>query len=314
VCVLAAVACSADDPPEPAPVTTAAPDGGPGTAAGPSTTEAVDPALELCMHAERVEPAPEVAADELVEISGVAASTAHEGVLWVHNDSGGAAAVWAVGADGEDLGSWTLEGAENRDWEDIAIGPGLDGEPALYVADIGDNLAQWSELVIYRFPEPDPTTGGGTVAPDQFVLRYPDGAHDAETFMVDQTSGELVIVVKGPGFQPAAVFRAPADLADRSQTTLERVGEIDLSDLGPLATGGEAGDAVVALRTYTKVLLWGMPPGVSVAQALVDGRPCETDQTGEPQGEAVAVLPGDGGYVTISEGGHPPINRFEIPG
>jgi hypothetical protein len=32
----------------------------------------------------------------------------------------------------------------------------------------------------------------------------------------------------------------------------------------------------------------------------------------EPQGEAIAVTADGRGYVTISEGSHPPVNRFDI--
>src|SRR5215207_1575918 len=67
-----------------------------------------------------------VANPVLVEISGVAASRAHPGVLWTHNDSGGAPEVYAVAQDGADLGTYAVDGARATDWEDIAVGPGPD--------------------------------------------------------------------------------------------------------------------------------------------------------------------------------------------
>ena len=40
-----------------------------------------------------------VADPAVVELSGIVASRAHPGVLWVHNDSGGAPAVYALLVD-----------------------------------------------------------------------------------------------------------------------------------------------------------------------------------------------------------------------
>ena len=49
----------------------------------------------------------------------------------------------------------TLAGVENRDWEDIAVGPGPDASKSyVYVADIGDNEGQYQYKYIYRFEEP----------------------------------------------------------------------------------------------------------------------------------------------------------------
>ena len=144
-----------------APPTTAAP-----TTEAPTTTALpADPALALYLRAELSLPAPPVPNTTLNAVSGLAASRAHDGVMWAHNDSGGAASVYGIGADGTDLGTWTLTGATNRDWEDMAIGAGPDGPgDFLYLADIGDNLRARTEIVVYRVPEPDPTTGGGAIA------------------------------------------------------------------------------------------------------------------------------------------------------
>jgi len=53
------------------------------------------------------------------------------------------------------LGIYSVGGASNRDWEDMAIGPGpVDGQQYLYIGDIGDSLAQYDIKYIYRVPEP----------------------------------------------------------------------------------------------------------------------------------------------------------------
>ncbi|NLT76895.1 MAG: hypothetical protein GXX98_10255, partial [Planctomycetes bacterium] len=60
------------------------------------------------------------------EASGLVASRKNPGVLWVHNDSGDTARVFAIDTRGNLLGVCSVTGAKARDWEDIAIGPGPD--------------------------------------------------------------------------------------------------------------------------------------------------------------------------------------------
>ena len=77
---------------------------------------------------------------ELVEISGLVASRQHANILWGHNDAGNVASLYAIGTDGADMGTFFVPGAENVDWEDIAIGPCAPGAEecgCLYIADIG---------------------------------------------------------------------------------------------------------------------------------------------------------------------------------
>ncbi len=274
-----------------------------------------------------------VASPELIEISGLAASRRNEGVLWAHNDSGDTARVFAVGTAGEHLGAFSLAGAQAVDWEDMALGPGpQEGIDYLYLGDIGDNGEQRSEIVVYRVPEPDVTSGGTPATSDRpgvetLTLRYPDRAHDAETLLVDPVDGDLLIVTKEVSGSNALVFRAPPALAAGSTTTLEQVGAIDfrslparplplspptfVAGLGHLPTGGDVspeGD-VVAIRTYSTVWLWERPEGAPLWEAFTS-TPCEGPSAVEPQGEAVAFLADGSGYVTVSEGANPPIHRF----
>jgi hypothetical protein len=313
VVVLAAAACGQDgehraDPPDaPGVASTLAPD------EGTTTTAGEDPALALCLGAEHSTPAPAVATSALTEISGLVASRTHAAVLWAVDDSGGAAAVSAIGeSDGADLGSWTLAGASNLDWEDLALGPGPDGD-LLYVADIGDNLRSRVDVRVYRVAEPDPADGGGEIPDvDTLVLTYPDGAQDAESLFVDPVSGDLVVVTKDWDGGPAGIYRAPGDVADASSTVLEAAGFVDLRAFGQLATGADisADGSLIALRTYGSVLVWWRQEGTTVAEAMAGG-PCEAPTVNEAQGETVAIDPDGRGYVTVSEGTNPPVNAFQ---
>jgi hypothetical protein len=259
----------------------------------------------------------QVATPALTETSGIAASTTNAGVLWAHNDSGDTARVFAMTSSGAHLGSFALDGAAAIDWEDMAIGPGpLPGSRYLYVGDLGDNQRVRASVVVYRVPEPgidpqqppgDGQTLAGVVA---LELRYPDGAHDAEALLVDPATGDLVIVTKEASGQ-AGVYTHPAGATGE---TLSRQDPLVLGS-GVLVTGGDVspdGESVV-LRTYTSVLVFPRPAGRPLHEALAASR-CTGASAAEQQGEAIAITADSRGYVTISEGTQPPVNRFEITG
>src|SRR5690606_15194616 len=129
-------------------------------------------------------PLAELKADELEEVSGLAASVANRGYLWTHNDSGNPAEVYLIDEELEIALKCTLEGVKNRDWEDIAVGPGPDpSKRYVYVAEIGDNDAQYDYKYIYRFAEPSLTSVSGDIVITEFdtiVFRLEDGAKDTE--------------------------------------------------------------------------------------------------------------------------------------
>lgn len=140
----------------------------------------------------------------LDEASGICVSRSNPYITWSHNDSGGSNHIFAVGAKGENFGTFMIQGAGNRDWEDICIGPGpVDGVNYIYVADIGDNKSQFNSITIYRFPEPD-VSDLDTITTqfipnsqvETIVLKYPEGPRDAETLMIDPFTKDLYIVTK----------------------------------------------------------------------------------------------------------------------
>ena len=81
-----------------------------------------------------------IADSAINESSGLVASRTNSGAYWTHNDSGGGPFIYALDTNGETLGTFRVNGATNRDWEDIAAGPGPQhGRSYLYIGDIGDN-------------------------------------------------------------------------------------------------------------------------------------------------------------------------------
>ncbi|WP_168220704.1 hypothetical protein [Streptomyces sp. RFCAC02] len=162
--------------------------------------------------------------ERIVESSGLQSSGIHPGVYWTHNDSDDTGRVFAVdGSTGETVATVTLAGVEARDVEAISLGP--DGD--LYVGDIGDNFdGAWSEVYIYRFPEPE-TLADITVEPEVFTVTYDDGPRDAEALMVHPVTGRVYIASKKREGD-AALYAGPEELSADGVNVFERVADLDL--------------------------------------------------------------------------------------
>ncbi|MEW1660289.1 hypothetical protein [Streptomyces sp. NPDC093707] len=161
----------------------------------------------------------------ITESSGLAASHAHPGVYWTHNDSDDGPYVYAVdAATGRTLATVTLRGiGAPRDVEAISVGP--DGR--VYVGDIGDNLGgTWDHVWIYRFPEPR-TLRDVTVTAEQFTVRYADGPRDAEALMVHPKTGRVYLASKKRD-GGAALYEGPAQLSTTGSNTFRKVAPVDL--------------------------------------------------------------------------------------
>ncbi|MBM4372121.1 MAG: hypothetical protein FJ098_10735 [Deltaproteobacteria bacterium] len=253
--------------------------------------------------------------DALDEVSGLATSRSHPGVLWTHNDSGDTARIFALTEEGKHLGEYALEGAAAVDWEDLSLGPcpATDGD-CLYVGDVGDNggIRPWVTVLIVPEPavdagqEPVSAVIGGVVAVD---LTYPGGPRDAETLFVDPDTGDVFIVEKvflGGG----SVFRAPSPLIPGGPTQMEIAAEVGLG----FATAGDVSPdgTRVLVRNYSSAEVYLRPEGAPLADAFF-GVACDAPLAQETQGEAVAFTPDGAGYVTIGEGSHPSVFRVTAP-
>lgn len=143
---------------------------------------------------------------KLAEVSGIAASHRHEDVLWVANDGGNAARLYAINRRGAKLATYRVLGAENTDWEDLASFR-LDGRDWLLVADTGDNGGLRRTLQLHVFAEPARIADGVLRPAWTIVFRWPDGARDCEAVAVDAARGEVLLVSKKR--QPPELFSLP---------------------------------------------------------------------------------------------------------
>ncbi|MGW8188173.1 MAG: hypothetical protein ACWGNK_12930, partial [Desulfobacterales bacterium] len=87
------------------------------------------------------------------EASGIAASRRRADILWMINDSGNEALIYAVGLDGSDRGHVPIRNARNQDWEDLAAFVD-NGTAFLLIADCGDNENRRKSCILYIVEEP----------------------------------------------------------------------------------------------------------------------------------------------------------------
>lgn len=241
-----------------------------------------------------------------IELSGIVASEAHDGVFYVHNDSGDSARFFAIDVTGKRLATFDVTNAAAIDWEDIARAPCAAGT-CLFLGDIGDNNVDRAEYAVYRVVEPT-KIADAKVAAEKLAFTYPDGAHNAETLLADPITGGLFVVTKTLGI--ASVYAFPLPLTPGKSVVLTWAGAVMLPIMPALITGGDVHPSGrgVLLRTYSDVWLFPQAQGMSVVDALVRD-PCPAPSPDDKQGEAIGWLASGLGYVTTSEGKGSPIHR-----
>jgi hypothetical protein len=240
---------------------------------------------------------------DLYEISGVAASRINSGVLYIHNDSGNSSQVYLTDANGSDIGTLTLSSVNNRDWEDIAVGPGPDATKSyVYVGEIGDNDSKYNSVYVYRFPEPNLT--GITLpfvstipAVDVIQLKYPDGPRNAETLMIDPLTKDIYIVSKENTFAKVYVAKYPQSLT--SVTTLTPIVKFYFNK----ATGGDISPdgTEILLRSNELFWYWKLNAGTSISAGLLTKPQHAPYFNNEPQGEGIGFAADGSGYFTDTE-------------
>jgi hypothetical protein len=239
---------------------------------------------------------------EIDEASGLAFSRTHKGVMYTHNDSGGDPYVYILDTLGKDIGKIILSGVINRDWEDIAVGPGPDPNlHYIYVGEIGDNNAEHQHIKIFRFPEPKDLKKEIILKPEVLTLRYPDGPKDAETLMIDPISHDIFILSKRDSLN--ILYRAPQAAFGSKRFELEKISELPftMSVAGDISFDGSQ----ILVKNYFTVFYWQRNKNESIPEAMLR-KPRILPYKPEPQGEAIAFHPSGKSYYTLSE------KRFNI--
>jgi hypothetical protein len=209
-----------------------------------------------------------IAAEAVVESSGLVASPTHPGLFWTHNDSGDVARLFAIDAAGELVGEFRVEGAAHRDWEDITA----DDAGYLYVGDFGNNDNARRDLVVYRIAEPDPYAARSVARVDRVLrFRYADQSaypgegqrnFDAEAlFWMD---GALYLFTKHRSDTDTTLYRLPIS-ENSEERVLEPIGRLALPARGRMyeTTGADLQrmqGGVLALLTFGAIHLFEQEP------------------------------------------------------
>lgn len=239
---------------------------------------------------------------EINEASGLVMSRNNPNGIWTHNDSGDEPRVFLISNKGKHWATFRITGANNRDWEDIAIANDK-GINYLYVGDIGDNAAVSDIKIIYRFPEPTinstttPTVGNINVENVQKIsFRYPDGNRDAECLMVDPITKDIIVVSKRE--DNVGIYFAPYPQSFTEVITLTKVGTLPFGDVvaGDISPDGKE----LLLKNYKKVFYWKKADNETIVELMQ--KPFQNlPYKRETQGESIAWNIDGSSYFTLSE-------------
>jgi len=107
---------------------------------------------------------------EITESSELLKSRQFEDVFWTHNDRGDRARIFAITSEGELIREVKISGAQNVDWEDMAI----DDAGHLYIGDIGNDRGKNKDLTIYMLKEPNPFESEEAAVIKRIHFSFPD--------------------------------------------------------------------------------------------------------------------------------------------
>jgi hypothetical protein len=240
--------------------------------------------------------------NEIKEASGLASSKKNPGVLWTHNDTNDKNRIYAMSGNGKHLGTYYVQNTKDRDWEDIAVGPGPESQKSyIYVGNIGDNDLEYDVKYVYRCEEPDVTiTQNGIVDTienvDVLKYCYPDGRRNAETLMLDPLTKDYYIISKRE--EKELVYKAAFPQPLTTVDTLECVDTLDMTEVvaGDISADGRE----IIIKTYKKIYYWKRTASESI-QAAMRRSPSTITYQEEPQGEGLTWDCNASGYFTLSE-------------
>lgn len=210
----------------------------------------------------------------LDEISGMAMSLAHPGVLYLHNDSSGGPYLYATSATTcKVIARLELKGAQARDFEAMGAGRDAKGRPVLWIADMGDNLDSWSQVEVLRIREPARLVDQ-VLVPRTYPFTYEDRPHNAEALLADPRSPRLWVVTKQ--LARGSLYALPVPMR-RDRVNIATPIRVE----GGIITDGAIspdGSRYVLRDYFDAVIYQGLPPGREIKRIYLPL---------QPQGEAI---------------------------
>jgi len=257
---------------------------------------------------------------ELNEVSGVAVSQLHPGILYVHNDSGDSSRFFAINPEGKLITTYYFKARLNGfagvlDCEDIAVGAGPDkGQSYIYLADIGDNFGWRSSVQVYRFKEPALKEKADTLAATILTLTYPDGRHDAETILVDPLDKLLYIISKRE--DSVGMYSCALNFKNKDVVVLQKRGKLHFDNKGKrnwIVSGAISADgSQVLLKSLEHVYYWKRQGNEPVCTTLQRAPKVQTAFVSHGQEEGIAFSPDGNSYYVTAEGAGTAIFYYSI--
>lgn len=255
-----------------------------------------DPAPFNTVEYETVPVQKSITAGVIDEVSGIAPGYTNAGKLWTIEDSDRPNELGLLDPNGTVLKKVVLTGLVNRDWEDIATGPGPEaGASYVYVAETGDNARKFTEYAIYRMKEPQPSDTKVDVI-DTIVFVYPDGSHDAEAILLDPSTKDLYVITKTDS--KSKLFRLAYPYKVNESQTLSFVADLPYNLVTAASISKDGKEILV--RTYGLIYYYTVSNGKSIGDVLA-GSFKELEHQAEPQGESICFAGDQSGFFTISE-------------
>ncbi len=238
----------------------------------------------------------------LTEISGLASSLTNPGMFWANNDSGDEPQIYLIDSTANLVAVVRLEGAKNRDWEEIAMGKGPNSNlNYIYVGEIGDNQAQYPSKHIYRIPEfkipvQDKVLDTTILVVDHLEFTLPDGERDSEGFFIDPISNTIFLFSKREA--EINLYEIDNWLSGRKTSVAKFLLQLPFTQI--TAADISADGSELLIKNYENIYYWKRD--ISKPLPTVFENPTTIlPYTQEPQGEAIAFDIYGNGYFTASE-------------
>lgn len=233
------------------------------------------------------------------EASGLLVSRSNGGFFWVHNDSGDEARFFLIDSASQKRATYYLQGVKAVDWEDMGyLKSG--GKHYLLLGDIGDNGAKRPFISVHMIEEPtyNARKAVDTIAFSAiktYLLRYPDGARDAESLFFDPIDQQLYVISKRD--LQAHVYRTSLD-QNQDTLLLQPCASLPYTFLTSADITSDGTEVLV--KNLLHVYYWkrrGNEPLPLLFAREGEEQPYEP----EAQGEAIAFGIQGEGYYTLGE-------------
>lgn len=197
----------------------------------------------------------------IVESSGLVKSRQLPNIFWTHNDSGSSPHIFPIKGDGSTVDTASgndsgieVTGAENVDWEDIA----LDDEGYLIIGDIGNNVSERKTLALYRVKEPDPFRDRKTAPVEKISIYFPEHSGDAfDSEALFCAEGSLYLLTKTRRGKDTELYRVDTKRPGK-KVPLIRIASFDFKS--PVTGADTSADGrLLAVLTYDAIWLFERP-------------------------------------------------------